>query len=101
MPYQKTLKLKISASAKSDLIDIAQYTFTNYGKQQVDTYLQTLYDAMELLTKNPKIGHSRNDISEGYEILNVESHLLIFKANDENMTIARILHKRQDIKQLF
>lgn len=101
MPYQKTLKLKISASAKNDLRDIAQYTFVNYGKRQVDTYLQTLYDAMELLTKNSKIGHSRNDSLQNYEVLNVEKHLLIFTVNDENVIITRILHKSRDIKKLF
>jgi len=101
MPYQKNLKLKISKSAKNDLRDIAQYTFINYGKQRVDTYLQALYDAMELLIKNPKIGHSRNDLLQSYEVLNVDSHLLIFIVKNENITIARILHKSRDIKKLF
>ena len=72
MPYRKTLKLELSSLAKDDLRDIAQYTFTRYGEQQVDIYLQALYDGMELLMENPEIGHRRDDIPESYKSLVIE-----------------------------
>jgi toxin ParE1/3/4 len=91
MPYRKTLTLELSALAKNDLRDIAQYTFTRYGERQVDIYLQLLYDGMELLTENPEIGHRRNDIPKGYRSLVVEKHLLIFTVQGESVIIDRIL----------
>ena len=54
MPYQKTLTLELSALARDDLRDIAQYTFTRYGERQMDIYLAALYDGMELLTETRK-----------------------------------------------
>lgn len=47
MPYRKTLALELSALAKDDLRDIAQYTFTRYGERQLDIYLAALYDGMQ------------------------------------------------------
>jgi toxin ParE1/3/4 len=99
MPYQKTLKLELSALAKDDLRDIAQYTFTHYGERQVDIYLQALYSGMELLTENPEIGHRRDDIPEGYKILIVEKHVLIFTVQGDSVIIARILHQSRDMKR--
>jgi toxin ParE1/3/4 len=99
MPYQKTLKLELSALAKDDLRDIAQYTFIHYGERQVDVYLQTLYSGMELLTENPEIGRRRDDIPKGYKILNVEQHVLIFTVHGESVIIARILHHSRDMKR--
>ncbi|MEQ1638684.1 MAG: type II toxin-antitoxin system RelE/ParE family toxin [Methylococcales bacterium] len=101
MPYQKTLKLKLSGLAKDDLRDIAQYTFTRYGERQMDIYLQALYDGMELLSGNPEIGHSRGDIPEGYKSLNVEKHVLIFTIQVEGIIIARILHQSRDMHRHF
>jgi toxin ParE1/3/4 len=99
MPYQKTLKLELSALAKDDLRDIAQYTFTRYGERQMDIYLQALYDGMKLLTGNPEIGHRRDDIPEGYKSLIVEKHVLIFAIQFESVIIARILHQSRDMQR--
>lgn len=97
MPYQKHLKLELSALAKDDLRDIAQYTFTRYGERQLDIYLQALYDGMELLTENPAIGHRRDDIPKDYKSLIVEKHVLIFTVQGESVIIARILHQSRDM----
>jgi toxin ParE1/3/4 len=99
MAYQKTLKLEISEPAKDDLRDIAQYTFAGYGERQMDIYLQSLYDGMELLAENPEIGHHRNDLPEGYEAMNVGKHVLIFTIRDNAIVIARIFHQSRDMKR--
>ncbi len=99
MPYRKTLTLELSALAKDDLRDIAQYTFTRYGERQVDIYLQALYDGMELLTENPEIGHRRDDIPESYKSLVIEKHVLIFTVQDESIIIARILYQGPDMQR--
>ena len=99
MPYRKTLTLELSALAKDDLRDIAQYTFTRYGERQVDIYLQALYNGMELLTENPEIGHRRDDIPEGYKSLVVEKHVLIFTVQGESVIIARILYQGRDMQR--
>ncbi|MEK6746954.1 MAG: type II toxin-antitoxin system RelE/ParE family toxin [Pseudomonadota bacterium] len=100
MPSPKPLKLIISLPAKDDLRDIAQYTITNYGEKQMDIYLQTLYDAMLLLTENPNIGHSREDLLENYQILNVENHVLVFTIQESSIIIVRIIHQSRDIYKL-
>ena len=91
MPFP--LALKISAPAKEDLSDIAQYTFSAYGAQQVDIYLQTLYDAMELLTENPYVAPHRDDVPEGYKVFYASRHVLVFTVDDDAVIIARILHQ--------
>ena len=101
MPYRKTLTLELSALAKDDLRDIAQYTFTHYGERQVDIYLQALYNGMELLTENPEIGLRRDDIPEGYKSLVVEKHVLIFTVQGESVIIARILYQGRDMQRHF
>ncbi len=101
MPYQKPLKLEISIPAKDDLRDILQYTFARYGEQQVDVYLQELYEGMELLTENPEIGHHRDDLPEGYEVFNVGKHVLVFAVQSDKIVIARVLHQSLDMKRQF
>jgi toxin ParE1/3/4 len=99
MQSRNPLRLELSLPAQDDLRDIAQYTFTHYGEQQMDTYLQSLYDGMELLTQNPKMGNARDDLPAGYEALNVENHVLIFTVRGNAIIIARILHQSRDIKR--
>ncbi len=99
MPYQKSLKLEISILAKDDLIDISQYTIANYGEEQMDVYLQSLYEGIRLLAENPGIGHFRDDLPKGYEIINIEKHVVVFTIKNDRLIIARIIHSSRDIKK--
>lgn len=94
MPFPLTLE--ISNPAKDDLRDIAQYTFSTYGAAQMDSYLQTLYDTMELLTENPRIAQQRDDLPEGYVAFYAGRHTLIFTVSETTVTVVRVIHQSRD-----
>lgn len=98
MPYPKKYNLEISSLAQNDLRDIAQYTFSQYNEQQVDKYLQLLYDGMDSLTISPSIGQERSYLSKEYKSIPIGKHLIIFTIKDSTVIIIRIIHQSRDIK---
>ncbi|MCP5007786.1 MAG: type II toxin-antitoxin system RelE/ParE family toxin, partial [Planctomycetes bacterium] len=79
MPYRKIQNLELSSFAQLDIEDILQYTFVNHGLMQVDKYLNTLMQAMVLISENSNIGHKRDDLPDNYKAWSVEKHIIVYK----------------------
>lgn len=93
------MKLKLSGKAKSDLVDIWEYTNKTWGHEQADNYLDTLYDRFMWLTRNPSIWRQRDDIHEGLYGCHEGSHVIFFRRYDKGIEIVRILHERMDLQR--
>jgi len=52
------MNYEISAKARTDLINIWEYTFENWSLVQADKYYEILLKEIESISKNPNTGRS-------------------------------------------
>lgn len=93
---------KITNKAREDLIGIARFTETKWGRDQRRFYLKQLDSTFHALAENPHLGRSCNYIRQGYFKYAEGSHVIFFRfGNEACIEIVRILHKRMDVASHF
>ena len=91
-------KLKISAKARYDLIQIGKYTELKWGRSQRNHYLKQLDEALKLIGSNSKIGKDRAYVLPGYRSLQQGSHVIYYR-EFEGIEIIRVLHEQMDVEK--
>lgn len=92
----KNRAYRLSAFAQSDLEEIWLYTHQNWSEVQAEYYIGQIFNALDLVSENARIGKSINHIRHGYFRYQCGSHLIFYTVADEAINVARILHKRMD-----
>jgi len=90
-------RLILSPQAQEDFADILQYTLETWGKVQALSYRSILDKALVTIQKNPRIGHSRPELSAEHQIFPAGRHIIIYRFSDTTIYVSRILHERMDI----
>lgn len=90
------LGLQITPEAESDLVDIWVYTFTKWGADQADTYLDLLERGINQLIDHPELGVDYSHVLPGYRQLHQEHHLIFYRLEKSNIVIVRVLHESMD-----
>jgi toxin ParE1/3/4 len=90
-------RYRLTPSAKSDLIEIWNYTVESWGKKQAEKYLQDVEDKLNQLAANPQLGKQRPEIVPGYYSFPVRKHIIFYLISDSHIDIIGILHGRMDI----
>jgi len=88
---------RLSARAKSDLLEIARYTQHEWGETQAKTYVRGLEEFCVLIAGFPGIGRECDEIASRLRRMEHVSHVVFFFPAADGITIARILHKSRDI----
>jgi len=57
---------RLTLDAKSDLQQIYNYGFLNWGEKQADKYFNTFFDCFDEIAKNPDLYQSVDHIRKGY-----------------------------------
>jgi toxin ParE1/3/4 len=94
-------ELILSGEAYSDLVDIQNYTYTEFGEHQWEKYIQIIDNAFLQLQKHPFSGQVREDIPLHYSALNVGQHIIIFRIQKGTVYVIRVLHQRMDFTFRF
>jgi toxin ParE1/3/4 len=93
---------RLTPAAKSDLLEIWNYTIKTWGKNQTEKYLLNIEAKLEQLAANPEIGKRRPEIRSGYYSFPVEKYIIFYLHSGNHIDIIGILHGRMDInKNLF
>ena len=82
--------------AESDLLDIWQYSYEEWGVAQADRYLDELEENITLLIESPELGVERDLVRPGYRVLFVNSHAVYYTVAPAFIHIVRVLHVRMD-----
>jgi len=87
----------LSLKAKTDLSEIWDYTYSEWGVEQAEKYVRDLWSVMQEqtreLTKSVDIG----DVRKGYRKVRSGSHVIFFKVTREGVVdVVRILHQKMD-----
>ena len=85
--------------ALKDIKNIWIYTRDKWGEKQANQYLQKLDKAITSLAIHPQKGKPAPFIHTGVYLYRAERHAILYYFNQSELTIARILHERMDIKR--
>ena len=80
--------------AKGDLLDILAYTRNHWGRLQAGNYIDNIERRCQRLADSPDIGKGVDEIAPGLLSYPIESHVIYYKRQGDNISIVRVLHKR-------
>jgi len=95
------LSFKVSKLALRDLNSIWIYSADKWSRKQADRYYNEIFEMIDEICENPKIGRTLNDVKEGHRSKTVKSHLIIYKVKEREVFIDRILHQRMDVDHIL
>jgi toxin ParE1/3/4 len=97
MSSRKSLTLKLAPKARQDFIDILRYTGETWGQNQLATYRDKLNDALQSISRNPQLGHGRDDLPPTHLAYLVGSHVIVYRTSPDAIGVVRILHQRMSL----
>jgi toxin ParE1/3/4 len=92
-------KYRLTERARSDLIDIYDFTESKFGAYQADAYHAGLIRSFGLLADFPRIGQSADELALGYRRFRFQSHLIFYTEQPDAVEIRAIVHGAVDIRQ--
>ncbi len=93
--------IKITKSAKKDLTKILKYTLNEHGELQWEKYGEMIDETFNLLSKNPSIGHKRKDIPEYCLTWQIGNHYIIYKIQNQEIYLLRVLRQKMNFLNNF
>ena len=91
-------RYRLSPLVEADLEQIWYYTFETWSPLQADRYIDDIFDALELLGDNPRMGPTVSGIVSQYRRYRVGHHLVFYQPGKlEGVEVIRILHEKSDV----
>ena len=85
---------KLSPRAETDLQDISDYTFEEYGMDQEEEYMEMLDSNLQRVGDEPgNVGIKRDDVRPGIKSLLAREHKIWFRVVGEDAHVTRVLHQ--------
>jgi toxin ParE1/3/4 len=105
---ERKWRVRLSAAAKLDFVNILKWTVENFGVRQSQNYREGLVQAIGELAAGPGIAGSkaRDEIMHGLRTLHVArrgrrgSHFLMYRiASRQTIEIMRIVYDKMDLRR--
>jgi toxin ParE1/3/4 len=91
-------QLRLTRAARADLREIYAYTYVEWGKQQADSYLDGLEQAMDRVAKGSATIRPLQSKHPNTLKLKQGRHLIVLRETGyEQILVVRVLHERMDI----
>ena len=84
-------KFVLTADAKSDLINIRQYTLAKWGKAQWLLYKNTLLNSLQNLAENPQLGQNIVEISASAFYFPLKNHVIYYLQRSDDIVVVGII----------
>lgn len=84
-------------AAQRDLSSIWDFTEERWDISQAEAYIREIQAAVERLAGDPRRGHAREEIREGYRSYPAGSHKIFYLQHASHIEVVRILHQRMDV----
>ena len=91
--------LRISDPATRDLQAIAEYTLSEWGAKQKESYLNLVKQSFKALSCSGNIGKRRDEIDQGLYSYSIKKHVVFFRETEDEFMIIRVLHGRMDMEK--
>ena len=92
---------RITPRARADLLEIGEYTASQWGKQQRNRYLKSLEARFAWLAENPGAGKHRIDIAQGYYSFPHGQHVVFYLVSGKMIDIIGVPHQEMDVLIYF
>jgi toxin ParE1/3/4 len=89
------MSYRLSSLAEQDLEEIWFYVAEDAGPTTADRLIDAIFNRFEMLVEQPRMGRHRPEFGDGVRSLVVESYVIYYRY-DEDLLIARVLHRRRD-----
>lgn len=76
------MNFELSELALEDIDSIWEYTLLNWSINQAEKYYKEIFDEIELICSNPKIGISINEVKTSDRKRLVGSHMILYKVQN-------------------
>ena len=86
---------RLSPKARDDMESVWLYTLSQWGHEQTEKYIDDLAAAFDLLTDNPRLGKSCENIRPGYRKQPVLRHVIYYREAHYGIEIIRVLPDHQ------
>jgi len=87
----------LGKDAELDLDEIWEYIASD-SIDAADRWLNKLFDAFEVIARNPRIGHHRKDLTSLPVLFwAVENYLIIYRCNDGEVQIIALTQGSRDV----
>ena len=97
----RKVDIVLSPEAQADFEDLVQVGQAEWGDDPADACATAIRAALERLARFPRIGHERPDLFPGARGSVVRRHLIVYRRQDANVEVVRILHVRMDAERWF
>jgi toxin ParE1/3/4 len=91
---------QITQQALSDLEDIWCYVATEASPHAADALIDSITQRFLLLAEHPRAGRPREDLRADLRSFAVASHVILYRIQDEQAIILRIMHGSRDLTAL-
>jgi antitoxin ParD1/3/4/toxin ParE1/3/4 len=92
---------RLSSEAARDIREIWSYIAADSVKAARKVRL-ALFDACQRLAEIPRVGHTREDLTDQPVLFwPVASYLIIYDPNSKPLSIVRVVHGARDVPSLF
>ena len=93
------MNLRITQAAMEDLRSTRAYTLETWGAEQEQHYLDRIWARFEMIGHYPERHRQRPDLFPGCRIATEGKHVILFRADAEQLEIVRVLHAAMDFKR--
>ncbi len=90
------LRVKYSAAARKDLVEIKAWTTNRFGPTQAAAYVRQIQASVQLIAHNPGLARSAATVSSGILKTVAGSHIAYFRIAADSLLVIRILHGKTD-----
>jgi len=87
---------ELSKAAEEDIDALLEDSIVRFGVDQTEHYFESLQNCLTLLSDNPMMGATADQIRRGYRYFSHESHIIFYQQNEGGVFVVRILHNRMD-----
>ena len=89
----------LSPRAQSDIDKIWDYTITQWGIDQAESYTRELQRNIEAIAAQPNKGRSCPEVRSGYFKIPSGSHVVFYRMTGQRVEVVRVLHSRMDFER--
>jgi len=91
------IRLVLRPAARQDIASIWLYTADRWGVDQADRYTSGIDREIQSALEFPAIGSAVEGLPNDYRKLSCGKHRIIYRHNDAELIVVRIIHERQDV----
>jgi len=93
---------RLSDQAKADLRSIWRYlALSQNAPSAADRQLESLYDKFRLLSSQPLLGQTRDDLRPGLRWFTADPYVIVYYCAPKRIDIAGVIHGAQDFEAMF